>query len=198
MSSEVKIDLSKLTLEELEKIKFLMPEAVEAEIANRAVYETDIDLYCDAYETLMVLRPLYENMKSCATKRTLTESNVIPFLEKILATADRKKKDYTWRYKCKVNNGLMKPVEVPSSEELNQDIATEENKMEAEVAQAQEILAPIPTPEVAPAPAQMVNQEPVQAPAPAPAPAQAPATNPADMANIMAMAQALAAQQQGK
>lgn len=194
MSSEVKIDLSKLTLDELEKIKFLMPEAVEAEIANRAVYETDIDLYCDAYETLMVLRPLYENMKSCATKRTLTESNVIPFLEKILATADRKKKDYTWRYKCKVNNGLMKPVEVPSSEELNQDIAAEENKMEAEVAQTQEILAPIPTPEVAPAPAQMVNQEPVQAPAPA----QAPVTNASDMANIMAMAQALAAQQQGK
>lgn len=194
MSSEVKIDLSKLTLEELEKIKFLMPEAVEAEIASRAVYETDIDLYCDAYETLMVLRPLYENMKSCATKRTLTESNVIPFLEKILATADKNKKDYTWRYKCKVNNGLMKPVEVPSSEELNQDIAAEENKMEAEVAQAQEILAPIPTPEVAPAPAQMVNQEPVQAPAPA----QAPITNASDMANIMAMAQALAAQQQGK
>ena len=194
MSSEVKIDLSKLTLEELEKIKFLMPEAVEAEIASRAVYETDIDLYCDAYETLMVLRPLYENMKSCATKRTLTESNVIPFLEKILATADRNKKDYTWRYKCKVNNGLMKPVEVPSSEELNQDIAAEENKMEAEVAQAQEIMAPIPTPEVAPAPApaQMVSQEPVQAPA------QAPVTNASDMANIMAMAQALAAQQQGK
>lgn len=194
MSSEVKIDLSKLTLEELEKIKFLMPEAVEAEIASRAVYETDIDLYCDAYETLMVLRPLYENMKSCATKRTLTESNVIPFLEKILATADRNKKDYTWRYKCKVNNGLMKPVEVPSSEELNQDIAAEENKMEAEVAQAQEIMAPIPTPEVAPAPAQMVNQEPVQAPAQA----QIPITNASDMANIMAMAQALAAQQQGK
>lgn len=198
MSSEVKIDLSKLTLDELEKIKFLMPEAVEAEIASRAVYETDIDLYCDAYETLMVLRPLYENMKSCATKRTLTESNVIPFLEKILATADRNKKDYTWRYKCKVNNGLMKPVEVPSSEELNQDIAAEENKMEAEVAQAQEIMAPIPTPEVAPAPAQapaqMVSQEPVQAQAQA----QAPITNASDMANIMAMAQALAAQQQGK
>lgn len=185
MSNELKIDLSKLSLEELEKIKFLMPEAVEAEIANRATYDTDEDMFSDAYEVSLVLKPLYENMKSCATKRTLTDSNVIPFLDKLLATADKLKRDYKRRYENKVNNGVMKPVEAPSAEAL-------EGEAE-EVAQAQ---APAPAPITNPS--DMANMV-AQAPAPdvkaAPVvEALAPAGN--NMADIMAMAQALAAAQQ--
>lgn len=181
MSNELKIDLSKLSLEELEKIKFLMPEAVEAEIANRATYDTDEDMFSDAYEVSLVLKPLYENMKSCATKRTLTDSNVIPFLDKLLATADKLKRDYKRRYENKVNNGVMKPVEAPSAEAL-------EGEAE-EVAQAQ---APITNPSDM---ANMVAQAPTVEAAPV-VEALAQAGN--NMADIMAMAQALAAQQQGK
>ena len=173
MSNEVKIDLSKLSLEELEKIKFLMPVAVEAEIASRAVYETELELYEDAYESYVVMKELFEKMKSCPTKRTIADSNVIPFLEKVLATADKHGKDYKNRYNCKINNCVMKPVEV------NADIVEQENAID----------------EATPAPVQEVAPEVASEVAPAPAPEAAPVTNGNDMANIMAMAKALAAQQ---
>ena len=101
MSNEQKIDLAKLSAEELEKIRFLLPEAVEKELNSRASYKTDLDLFVDIYCAQRILVPLIENMKSCPTKKTLLDSKILETMIKVLNTADVKERDYKKAYEEK-------------------------------------------------------------------------------------------------
>lgn len=98
MSNEQKIDLAKLTVEELEKVRFLFPEAVDAELSARATYDTDIDLYVDIYKAQNILVPLIGEMKSCPTKRAFLSSGILEVMTKVLNTADKKGRDYKAAY----------------------------------------------------------------------------------------------------
>ena len=183
MSNEQKIDLAKLSAEELEKIRFLLPEAVEKELNSRASYKTDLDLFVDIYYAQRILVPLIENMKSCPTKKTLLDSKILETMTKVLNTADVKERDYKKAYEEKYPT-------VAESEKPEEPADTAPAAVETET--------PVEEPkEVAPAPA--------AAPAPAPAAAPAPfvpvsANQPAgavSMEQIMATA-AMMQQQAGK
>ena len=112
MSNEQKIDLAKLSIEDLEKVRFLFPEAVDAELSARAVYDTDIDLYVDIYKAQKILVPLIEEMKSCPTKRTFLSSGILETMTKVLNTADKKGRDYKTAY----TNAYGNTEEIPAEE----------------------------------------------------------------------------------
>lgn len=111
MSNEQKIDLAKLSVEDLEKVRFLFPEAVDAELSARATYDTDIDLYVDIYKAQKILVPLIEEMKSCPTKRTFLSSGILETMTKVLNTADKKGRDYKTAYTNAYGNTEETPAE---------------------------------------------------------------------------------------
>ena len=117
MSNEQKIDLAKLSVEELEKVRFLFPEAVDAELSARATYDTDIDLYVDIYKAQKILVPLIEEMKSCPTKRTFLSSGILETMTKVLNTADKKGRDYKTAYTNAYGNTEETPAEETPAEE---------------------------------------------------------------------------------
>ena len=117
MSNEQKIDLAKLSVEDLEKVRFLFPEAVDAELSARAVYDTDIDLYVDIYKAQKILVPLIEEMKSCPTKRTFLSSGILEIMTKVLNTADKKGRDYKTAYTNAYGNAEETPAEETPAEE---------------------------------------------------------------------------------
>lgn len=117
MSNEQKIDLAKLSVEDLEKVRFLFPEAVEAELSARATYDTDIDLYVDIYKAQKILVPLIEEMKSCPTKRTFLSSGILETMTKVLNTADKKGKDYKTAYTNAYGNTEETPAEETPAEQ---------------------------------------------------------------------------------
>ena len=98
MSNELKIDITKLTTEDLERIRFLFPEEVEKEFNARASYKNDMDLFVDIYYAQRILVPLIENMKSCPTKKALLDSNILETMVKVLNTADVRERDYKKAY----------------------------------------------------------------------------------------------------
>ena len=153
MSSEQKIDLTKLSVEDLEKIKFLFPEAVENELKSRQAYETDSDLFFDAYGVKLALDPLINGMKSCPAKKGLLESGVLGLLEKILNTGDKRGNNYKERYECYSHN-MQK--EIPAPETVQTAYAGE--------------TAPVETAPVETAPVETAPVEAPAAPAPQPAP----------------------------
>lgn len=161
MSNEQKIDLTKLSIEELEKIKFLFPEAVENELKSRQAYETDSDLFFDAYGVKLVLDPLINGMKSCPTKKGLLESGVLGLLEKILNTGDKRGNNYKERYECYSHN-MQKEIPTPET---------------VQTAYAEET-APVETVLNAPVETAPVETAPVEAPAVPAAPAPQPAPQP--------------------
>lgn len=161
MSNEQKIDLTKLSIEELEKIKFLFPEAVENELKSRQAYETDSDLFFDAYGVKLVLDPLINGMKSCPTKKGLLESGVLGLLEKILNTGDKRGNNYKERYECYSHN-MQKEIPTPET---------------VQTAYAEET-APVETVLNAPVETAPVETAPVEAPAAPAAPAPQPAPQP--------------------
>lgn len=148
MSNEQKIDLTKLSIEELEKVKFLFPEAVENELKSRQAYETDSDLFFDAYGVKLVLDPLINGMKSCPTKKGLLESGVLGLLEKILNTGDKRGNNYKERYECYSHN-MQK--EIPTPETVQTAYAEETAPVETAPA--------APAPQPAPQPFVPVNAQ---------------------------------------
>lgn len=117
MSNEQKIDLAKLSVEDLEKVRFLFPEAVDAELSARATYDTDIDLYVDIYKAQKILVPLIEEMKSCPTKRTFLSSGILETMTKVLNTADKKGRDYKTAYTNAYGNTEETPAEETPAEQ---------------------------------------------------------------------------------
>lgn len=162
MSNEQKIDLTKLSIEELEKIKFLFPEAVENELKSRQAYETDSDLFFDAYGVKLVLDPLINGMKSCPTKKGLLESGVLGLLEKILNTGDKRGNNYKERYECYSHN-MQKEIPTPETVQTAyaEETAPVETVLNAPVETAPVETAPVEAPAAPVAPA---------APAPQPVP----------------------------
>lgn len=158
MSNMQTIDLTKLSLEELDKVKFLFPDAVEAEMKSRACYETDDDLYLDAYSVKMVLEPLINGMKSCPTKKALLDSGVLNWIEKVLNTGDKKNKNYKERW------AALNPTPVEEAIQVAVDADVPAGTLEPQVAEVEPVAAPAPAAFVpASAPAQALSMDAIMA-----------------------------------
>lgn len=88
-NNEMKIDLSKLTIEELEGIKFLNPVMVELEMNSRKSFKSPQEMVEEATQVLTTLRPFFENMKSCETKKTVYGAGLFEFLDKVINTGNQ-------------------------------------------------------------------------------------------------------------
>lgn len=88
------IELEKLTKEQLEAFKVIDKKAFEAETERRlrSTYTNeDIKagkIYTDLYKAYFYLKPMYDNMRNTDVKKTITQSEVLPIIEKVLRWAD--------------------------------------------------------------------------------------------------------------
>lgn len=189
-NNEMKIDLSKLTIEELENIRFLNPTLVEIEMNSRKSFKSPQEMVEEATKVLITLRPFFENMKSCETKKTVYNAGLFEFLDKVINTGNS-----------------IETIDEEKAEKLGIDVeATLAEASQGTMADA--VVETVindwqdnqvheePTFEQ-PTPAQVtetiVKEETVAAPGAPAAPAAAPAVGGLDVSAIMAKAAALAA-----
>lgn len=91
---EFKIDLEKLTEEQLEALRKINNSVVETEIKRRkeTTYSQEEiknnKIYADLYKAYFYIKPMYDNMRNTDVKKTLTQSEILPVLEKIFRYAD--------------------------------------------------------------------------------------------------------------
>lgn len=81
------LDLSKLTEEQLKAFELIDPKAAGEEREKRSIYtEEDIrkgQIYTDLSKAYFFLKPMYDNMRNTDVKKTITESEILPVLEKV-------------------------------------------------------------------------------------------------------------------
>ena len=91
------LELEKLTEEQLEAFKIIDKKAVEAEIKRReeTIYSPEDlqkgQVYADLYKAYFYIKPMYDNMRNTDVKKTITQSEVLPVMEKIFRWADHNK-----------------------------------------------------------------------------------------------------------
>ena len=154
--SNITIDMEKLSDEQLEALALIDAAAVEREKKRRveeSIYTEEevknYQIYSDLHKAYFFLKPMYDNMRRGSLKDTITESNILPVLEKVFRYTKMKNINFE-KYEPIVENEAApepKPVEVPAPAP-----------------------APEPKPVEVPAPAPAPEPKPVVAPAPAPEP----------------------------
>lgn len=81
------LDLSKLTDEQLKAFELIDSKAANEEREKRSIYsEEDIrkgQIYTDLSKAYFFLKPMYDNMRNTDVKKTITESEILPVLEKV-------------------------------------------------------------------------------------------------------------------
>ena len=81
------LDLSKLTEEQLKAFELIDFKAASEEREKRSIYtEEDIrkgQIYTDLSKAYFFLKPMYDNMRNTDVKKTITESEILPVLEKV-------------------------------------------------------------------------------------------------------------------
>ena len=81
------LDLSKLTEEQLKAFELIDSKAAYEEREKRSIYtEEDIrkgQIYTDLSKAYFFLKPMYDNMRNTDVKKTITESEILPVLEKV-------------------------------------------------------------------------------------------------------------------
>lgn len=81
------LDLSKLTDEQLKAFELIDFKAASEEREKRSIYtEEDIrkgQIYTDLSKAYFFLKPMYDNMRNTDVKKTITESEILPVLEKV-------------------------------------------------------------------------------------------------------------------
>ena len=81
------LDLSKLTDEQLKAFELIDAKAANEEREKRSIYsEEDIrkgQIYTDLSKAYFFLKPMYDNMRNTDVKKTITESEILPVLEKV-------------------------------------------------------------------------------------------------------------------
>ena len=121
---EFKIDLEKLTEEQLEALRKINNSVVETEIKRRketTYSQEDIKnnkIYADLYRAYFYIKPMYDNMRNTDVKKTLTQSKLLPVLEKIFHYADSHGYKYEKIFQADDDNGCIctdsqgKPIRV--------------------------------------------------------------------------------------
>ena len=94
------LELEKLTEEQLEAFKIIDKKAVEAEVKRRAesTYTSEDmkagKVYADLYKAYFYLKPMYDNMRNTDVKKTITQSEVLTVIEKVIKWADKNGVNY--------------------------------------------------------------------------------------------------------
>lgn len=94
---EYKVEMDKLTEEQLEAFRIINNAAVELELERRvreSTYEDEVEFMEDVSKAYFFLRPMYDNMRNNDTKKTITNSGIIETLEKFIRTAKANKIEY--------------------------------------------------------------------------------------------------------
>lgn len=88
------IELEKLSDEQLEALRKINNSVVETEIKRRkeTTYSPEEiknnKIYADLYRAYFYIKPMYDNMRNTDVKKTLTQSEILPVLEKVFRYAD--------------------------------------------------------------------------------------------------------------
>lgn len=81
------LDLSKLTDEQLKAFELIDAKAASEEREKRSIYSDDDvrrgRIYTDLSRAYFFLKPMYDNMRNTDVKKTITESDILPILEKV-------------------------------------------------------------------------------------------------------------------
>lgn len=94
---EYKVEMDKLTEEQLEAFRIINKAAVELELERRvreSIYKDEVEFMEDVSKAYFFLRPMYDNMRNNDTKKTITNSGIIETLEKFIRTAKANKIKY--------------------------------------------------------------------------------------------------------
>ena len=94
---EYKVEMDKLTEEQLEAFRIINNAAVELELERRvreSIYEDEVEFMEDVSKAYFFLRPMYDNMRNNDTKKTITNSGIIETLERFIRTAKANKIEY--------------------------------------------------------------------------------------------------------
>ena len=94
---EYKVEMDKLTEEQLEAFRIINNAAVELELERRvreSIYENEVEFMEDVSKAYFFLRPMYDNMRNNDTKKTITNSGIIETLERFIRTAKANKIEY--------------------------------------------------------------------------------------------------------
>lgn len=139
---EYKVEMEKLTEEQLEAFRIINNAAVELELERRvreSTYEDEAEFMKDVSKAYFFLRPMYDNMRNNDTKKTITNSGVIEMLEKFIRTAKANK----IKYKEYESAPEKEPEQAPAPEKE----PTEATKPAMRIISNIEKLEPIPSPE---------------------------------------------------
>lgn len=94
---EYKVEMDKLTEEQLEAFRIINNAAVELELERRvreSTYEDEVEFMEDVSKAYFFLRPMYDNMRNNDTKKTITNSGIIETLERFIRMAKANKIEY--------------------------------------------------------------------------------------------------------
>lgn len=161
--SEITIDLSKLSDDQLNALAIINPEAVKEEKENRSTYTAeDIkkgQIFADLDKVYKILKPVYDNSRTTDLKKAITESDLLPVLEKV----------FRW---AKKNNTTYTPYEPTPVTVIEEPTWTTQDIVEEPVVVAQP--EPVITPMVAQPEPVVAEPEPVITPMVAPTPVMNP------------------------
>lgn len=139
------IELEKLNETQLEAFRAIDNKAVEAELKRRleeSIYTDEenkrFQIYVDLYKAYFYLKPMYDNMRNNDVKKTITQSEILPVLEKVFRTAKAKNVEFE-----KYQGEPIAEPETPAIEPvtINEAPAVDEAPVVAETAPAIEPVA---------------------------------------------------------
>ena len=152
------LDLSKLTEEQLKAFELIDPKAAGEEREKRSIY-TDEDIkkgqiYTDLSKAYFFLKPMYDNMRNTDVKKTITESEILPVLEKVFRFCNVK--GVKFEKFAPVAEPVAEPVEQPVtvSETVSETVSPIETAgwMPQEVVEARETFPEVKVEPLAPNP----------------------------------------------
>jgi hypothetical protein len=184
---KIELELTKMSVEQLKQLKEFAPKEVEAELKARDTYSDEdmrnFKVYTDLSKAYFFLKPMYDNMRNCETKRILAESEVLDTLEKIFRFCELRQIKYT-KY-APVAEPIVGPAPEPVAEPVVEEPVVEEPVAEpvVEAVPAGEpvfetVIEPAPEPVAEPVVEEPVVEEPVVEAVPEPV--AEPASEPAD------------------
>lgn len=138
---EFKIDLERLTEEQLEALRKINNSVVETEIRRRkdTTYSDEEmrshKVFSDLSKAYFFLKPMYDNMRNTDVKKTITQSEILPTLEKVFRYADQHKMAFEKYEGEPVVKEVAEPIMRPEAEPTPLEKAIEEaTPTQAEIA----------------------------------------------------------------
>ena len=144
---EYKVEMDKLTEEQLEAFRIINNAAVELELERRvreSTYEDEVEFMEDVSKAYFFLRPMYDNMRNNDTKKTITSSGIIETLEKFIRTAKANKIEYKEYESAPEKEPEQAPAPAPAPEKEPAEVAEPAGWTISDIEKPEPIPAPEP------------------------------------------------------